>query len=96
MNPILQMGKNYAEFLFLPRQLSLTGTRQKTRGGSSKRHLLHHVLWDRTKQWSGPGCGTNQSPHVSQDTWSKLELLILVLLLLYWCHMPGLTQEEKS
>ena len=49
MNSILQVGKNDAEFLFLPRQLPLTDTREKTRGGSSKCNLLNYALWDRTK-----------------------------------------------
>lgn len=36
MNPILQMGKNDTELLFLPKQLPLTGTREMSRGKSSK------------------------------------------------------------
>lgn len=49
MNPILLMRKNDAEFLFLPKQLRLTDTREKTRGGSSKRNLLNYVLWKTSK-----------------------------------------------
>lgn len=44
MNPVLQMGINDAEFLFLPRQLPLTDTREKTRGGSGKHNLLNYAL----------------------------------------------------
>lgn len=97
MNSILRMGKNDTEFLFLPRQLPLTDMRENKRTIQQMQSIKlcslgqdqNNCLVLDVEQTSLP----SKCSHLSQDTWSKLELLILLLLLLYWCHMLGLRQE---